>query len=77
MIVTWLIELLIVIAINIIAMVLMSKPKSPKPAAAQDLEEPTAEAGRPIPVFWGTIVIKGLNVLWFGDKSQKSYEIKT
>lgn len=47
----------------------------PKPPAAQppseisDFDVPTAEEGRPIPVVFGTVKIKGANVLWYGDLS--------
>jgi hypothetical protein len=62
------IQLLVVLALQVIAYLLMPKPKKPKPPAVQDMEAPTAEAGRPIPVVFGTITVKGLNVLWYGDK---------
>jgi hypothetical protein len=55
---------------------LTPKVKTPKPEAAKDLEDPTAEAGRPIPVVFGTITVKGLNVLWFGDKKHITYKVK-
>ena len=47
----------------------------PKPPAAQppseisDFDVPTAEEGRAIPVVFGTVKIKGANVLWYGDLS--------
>lgn len=64
------------LAISIISYLIMPKPKAPKPEAAKDLEDPTAEAGRPIPVVFGTMTVKGLNVLWFGDKSKRTYKVK-
>jgi len=64
------------LAISIISYLIMPKPKAPKPEAAKDLEDPTAEAGRPIPVVFGTITVKGLNVLWFGDKGKRTYKVK-
>lgn len=70
----WFIPFLIGIAINVVAYLIMPKPKAPKPAAATDLDDPTAEAGRPIPVPFGTITIKGSNLLWFGEKSLRQYE---
>lgn len=70
------IQFLIALALNIIAYVLTPKPKRAKPDAAKDLENPTAEAGRPIPKPFGTITIKGVNVLWFGEKSAYTYKIK-
>lgn len=64
----WFLQLLIGLAINIIAYLIMPKPKQPKPPEAQDMEDPTSEAGRPVPVAFGTIEVKGLNFLWWGDK---------
>lgn len=55
---------------------LTPKPKKTKPDATKDLEDPTAEAGRPIPVVFGTITVKGLNVVWFGDKRSHTYKKK-
>lgn len=48
---------------------LRPKPPQPKPPALQDLDVPTAEQGRPIPVVFGTVRVKGPNVLWYGDLS--------
>ena len=72
----WWVALLVGLAINIIAYLIMPKPKQPKPPAAKDLEDPTAEAGRPMPVVFGTITVKGGNIVWFGEKSLKEYEKK-
>lgn len=74
--VAWLIPLLVSLAINIVAYLLAPKPKQAKPPAAQDAENPTAEAGKPIPVVFGRITVKGVNVLWYGDKVKKSYEVE-
>ena len=59
-----------------ISFLLAPKIKKPKPEAAKDLEDPTAEAGRPIPVVFGTITVKGLNLLWYGDKGKRTYKVK-
>lgn len=64
----WFVQLLIGLALNIVAYLLMPKPKADQPPEAQDLEDPTAEAGRPVPVVFGTITVKGLNILWYGEK---------
>ena len=73
--------LLIVAAIGLAAVavgyLLMPTPKREKPAAATDLESPTADAGRPIPVVMGTVTLKGPNILWWGDKDVYQYEIDT
>ncbi len=59
-----------------LSVLLMPKPKVAKPEAATDLENPVAEAGKPIPVVFGTITVKGLNVLHFGDKSLYTHKVK-
>jgi predicted phage tail protein len=73
---SWLIPLLVSLVLNVVAYLLAPKPKTPKPDAARDLEDPTAEAGRPIPVVFGTITVKGGNILWFGEKSIKVKKIR-
>lgn len=52
------------------------KIKKQKPDSATDWEDPTAEAGRPIPLVFGTITVKGINVLWFGEKRSKTKKVK-
>ncbi len=70
------IMLLVQLALTVLAMVLAPKPKRAKGENAKDLEDPTAEAGRPVPKVFGTITVSGLNVLWFGEKSIRTYEVK-
>lgn len=72
----WWLIIVAAIASVVLSLLLMPKVKAPKPEAAKDLEDPTAEAGRPIPVVFGTITVKGLNLLWYGDKSQNTYKVK-
>lgn len=76
MVADWVIMLAISLAINVASYILAPKPKGARPDSVQELEEPTAEAGRPIPVLFGTVELKSPNVLWFGDKSTRRYEIK-
>lgn len=71
----WFLPLLLAIVFNVIAYLLTPKPKKAKPEAAKDMENPTADAGRPIPVVFGTVTVKGLNVLWFGDKRKFTKEV--
>lgn len=70
------VQLLVGLALNIVAYLIMPKPKGPKPDEVQDLEDPVAEQGKPIPVVWGSLTVKGLNILWFGDKEtiMREYE---
>lgn len=71
--------LLVVAAIGLasvaVGYLLAPQPKRSKPAEASDLESPTVDAGRPIPVIFGTMTLKGPNILWFGDKDVYQYEI--
>ena len=43
------------------------KPKSRPPAGLGDVQAPTAEVGREIPVLFGTRDLDGPNVVWYGD----------
>lgn len=61
--------------IRFILKLLLPKKKTPKPDAVKDLENPTADAGRPIPVVFGTITVRGLNVLHYSDKASKKEKI--
>lgn len=72
----WFLLLLVALAFQVVAYLLMPKPKRAKPEAAKDMEDPTADAGRPIPVVFGTITVKGLNILWFGDKHKDTDEVR-
>jgi len=76
MIWNWVAQLLFAVALSVISYLIAPKPKTPKPDAAKDFENPTAESGRPIPVVFGTILVKGLNILWYGDKGRRDYEVK-
>lgn len=64
-------------AMIIIGELIRPKPKieNPKPTALGDYQVPTAQEGRVIPVVWGTVRIKGPNVVWYGD--YKTVAIKT
>lgn len=59
----------------LIATALAPKPPAPKPAALQDFDVPVAEQGRPVPVVFGSVLVTGANVLWYGDL--RSTPIKT
>lgn len=72
--VAFLLTVLINVALQIAAYLLMPKPKVAKPAAAQEMDGPTAEAGREIPVLFGEMLIEDPNCLWYGDKTLREYE---
>tara|TARA_Y100000593_G_scaffold83521_2_gene157504 strand:- start:5508 stop:5744 length:237 start_codon:yes stop_codon:yes gene_type:complete len=71
----FLIQLVIGVVLMVVAYAILPKPKKQKPPESADLDDPTAEAGRPIPVVFGSLEVKGGNILWFGDKGKKDYEI--
>lgn len=52
----------------IVSYVLMPKPKQPKPPSVDDIKAPTTDAGRPIPLVFGSMTIKGVNLLGEWDK---------
>ncbi len=52
---------------SFISAALAPKPPQPKAAGLGDVQAPTAEEGRPIPVVFGTVLITGANVVWYGD----------
>ena len=58
-----------------VAYLIMPQPKREKPPEVQDMDNPTADAGRPIPVVFGTVTVKGLNVVWYGDKNIRNTEV--
>lgn len=71
----WVVAAVVATAINVVAYIIMPKPKGPKPDAVQSAQNPTASAGKPIPVVFGTIFIKEVNVLWFGDKATETSQV--
>ena len=60
-------QLLILVVSYFISAALAPKPPQPKPAALEDFDIPMAEQGRPIPVVFGTVMLTGANVMWYGD----------
>lgn len=72
----FLIQLAIGVGLQIIGYLLTPKPKAAQPNEAKDLENPTAEGGRPIPVVFGEMEVTGLNIVWFGEKKNKVYKVK-
>jgi hypothetical protein len=65
-----LIIIMIIMMIMAAIMAMVFKPKvTPVYAAGlSDFQVPRAEAGSPVPVIFGTVRLKGPNVVWYGDK---------
>lgn len=70
-----LINIAISVTMMVVAYIMTPKPKQPKPEV-KDLESPTADAGRPVPFVFGTKTVKGVNVMFYGEKTTHQYEVK-
>lgn len=68
--------LAVLIVSTLLSVALAPKPAKPKPAALSDFDAPTAEAGRPVPVVFGTRLVTGPNVLWYGDLKSEAIKSK-
>jgi len=68
-------QLLVSLVLSIISAALRPKPPQPAPPAIGDINAPTAEEGRPVPVIFGTAYVKDTNVIWYGD--MRTTPIKT
>lgn len=77
MAIPFLVQLAIGVGLMILGYMLMPKPKQQKPPSTEDLDDPTAEAGRPIPVIFGSMKVKSPNVIWYGDKLSRHRKAKT
>lgn len=60
---------LISLALSVVSYMITPKPSVPDPAV-QELNLPTAEAGKPKNVVFGEVLVKSPNYLWYGYKSQ-------
>lgn len=58
------------IVVFIVALVvsysMMPKPETRPPAGLDEIQAPTAEVGREIPVLFGRRKLEGPNVVWYG-----------
>ena len=50
------------------------RPKLPTPAAATEMDNPTASAGTPLPVVFGTVTVKSANFLGYWAKEIHEYD---
>lgn len=71
----WL-TLLLFAAFTVLGELLRPKPnlKDAQPAGLGDFQFPTASEDRRIPLLWGTVQIRGPNVVWYGDLLQEAIE---
>lgn len=59
--------LIVMVVVLILGIALAPKAQGPNAAEIDDFDFPTAEEGRPIPVVFGEVDVRGSNVLWYGD----------
>lgn len=71
----WVVQVIVAVTLQVAAYLLTPKPKSAS-STIEDLQSPTADASRPMPVLFGTMTLKGLNVIGFFDKSKRTYKVK-
>lgn len=50
----------------VVAFRAMPKPQSQPPAGLGDIRAPTAQEGREVPVLFGTRILSGPNIVWYG-----------
>lgn len=70
----WAVQIIIAIVMMVASYLLTPKMKNNQNSKPQAIDTPTVNAGRSIPVVWGTVRVKSPNVLYFGG--QQSEEIK-
>lgn len=71
----FLVQALIGIALLAAGYLLMPRPKAPKPPEMRDADDPESRV-KPIPMVFGTVVIRGSNVVWFGRKRKIRRKVK-
>lgn len=67
--------LVVYVIAMVVARVLAPKPQQPAPGDISS-QMPTAEAGKEIPVLFGTRIIGQPNVVWWGDLLTKKIKSK-
>lgn len=68
-------QLLVGVGLMVLSFLIAPKPKSEQPEASRDLDNPTAEAGRPVPVVFGTLEVKGGNIIDYMDKGKQDLQV--
>lgn len=68
------VTLLIYAGLFVLQELLRPKPKfeDARPAGLGDFRFPTATQGRVVPLIWGSVMVEGPNVVWYGDLRQEA-----
>jgi hypothetical protein len=69
----WWIQLIVLVFLTVLMEILRPKPEftDAKPSGIGDFQLPTASEDRRVPLLWGTVKVKGPNVVWYGDLYQQ------
>lgn len=67
-------QLAYAVVMMVVSYLLTPKVKTPKPEAATEMDSPTASAGSPVPVLFGTMTIKSSNYLGYWAKEINEYD---
>ena len=59
--------LLLSAALAFLSYILAPRPEGPNAHSIGDIDVPTADPNKEIPVIWGTGWVKDPNVVWYGD----------
>jgi hypothetical protein len=70
----WVVYIIVAIVMSLVSAALTPRPKSSGQQSPQAIDVPTVDAGRSIPVVFGTVRLKSPNLLWMGG--QRTTEIK-
>ena len=68
MAITWVTYAFYIVMFAVAVYGIMNAPKAPD-ATVQTGEAPTAQEGRPIPVVFGTVMVRDPNIVWYGNLS--------
>jgi hypothetical protein len=66
-------RLLVGLALNILAYLIMPKPKRHEPKAG-DMEVPTVDSGKPVPIVFGTAIMNDPMIIWAGTPIKRRRE---
>ena len=69
-------QIFLAVAVAVANYFLFGRKKKAKRPEIEDLEIPSANAGRPVPKLYGTMAFSGLNVLAKADRGTNTFKIK-
>lgn len=72
----FLVQLVVGIGLQMVGYLIMGKPKQSRPDAAAEMEGPQVATGMPMPVVFGEVTVD-VAILWYGDKTTRTYEVKS